>query len=106
MSISERYRHVLEQIEQEADRFYETLPESTVKALRSIDIAVEELQDWVETVGEIPQLQLESKLAPVLLKVHGQLDHARVLLENDEQHKAGEKVWELEQMVYRLLNDL
>lgn len=106
MSISDRYRQALNQIELEADRLYEILPESTAKALRSIDMAVEELQDWVETVGEIPQLQLDSKLSPVLLKVHGQLDRARVLLEKDEHHEAGVKVWELEQIIYRLLNDL
>lgn len=106
MSISERYRQALNQIEQEADRLYETLPDSTAKALRFVDMAVEELQDWAESVGEIPQLQLDSKLSPVLLKVHGQLDRARVLLEKDDHHEAGQKVWDLEQMIYRLLNDL
>ncbi len=106
MSISERYRQILEQIDQESDHLYEILPENTVKALRLVDIAAEELQDWVDLVGEIPQFQLEAKLSPVLLKAHGDLDQARVLLEKDEHQKAGEIVWELEQGVYRLLNDL
>ena len=106
MSISERYRQVLEQIETEADRLYETLPEDTVKALRQVDIAAEDMQDLVETVGEIPQYQLEVKLAPVLLKSHECLDRARVLLEKDGHEKAAATVWELEQLIYRLLNDL
>ncbi|PLX97903.1 MAG: hypothetical protein C0622_12225 [Desulfuromonas sp.] len=106
MSISERYRQIVEQIEQEADRLYEVLPESTGKALRQVDMAVEELQDWLEAVGEIPRNQLESKLSPVLLKAHGQLDRARVLLEAEEHNAAVEKIWELEQLIYRLLNDL
>jgi len=106
MSISERYRQVLEQIETEADRLYETLPEDTVKALRQVDIAAEDMQDLVETVGEIPQYQLEVKLAPVLLKSHECLDRARVLLEKAGHEKAAATVWELEQLIYRLLNDL
>lgn len=106
MTISARYRQMLEQIEGDIDQLYEALPETTAKALRSADIAVEELQDWVEAVGEIPQYQLESKLSPVLLKVHERLDYARVLLEKDEHKQAAEKIWEHEQLVYRLLNDL
>ena len=106
MSISERYRRILLQIEQKADHLYEVLPESTAKALRLVDLAAEELQDLSEFVGEIPQFQLENKLSPVLLKVHGHLDRARVLLENEEHQKAGETIWELEQLIYRLLNDL
>jgi len=106
MSISERYRQVLEQIETEADRLYETLPEDTVKALRQVDIAAEDMQDLVETVGEIPQYQLEVKLAPVLLKSHECLDRARVLLEKHGHEKPAATVWELEQLIYRLLNDL
>ena len=106
MSISVRFRQVLEQIEAEADRLYEVLPEATVKALRQIDIAAEEMQDIVETVGEIPQYQLEAKLAPVLLKSHECLDRARVMLDNDGHEQAAASVWELEQLVYRLLNDL
>ncbi len=106
MSISERFRQILEQIDRESDRLYEILPESTATALRMVDIAAEELQDWVEQVGEIPQMQLEAKLSPVLLSAHGLLDRARVSLEKGEHQSASEIVWELEQGVYRLLNDL
>jgi len=106
MSISERYRQILEQIDQESDRLYEVLPASTASALRLVDIAAEGLQDWVDSVGEIPQMQLENKLSPVLLQAHSDLDRARVLLEKDEHQQASETVWALEQGVYRLLNDL
>ena len=106
MSISERYRQILDQIEAEADRLYEVLPEETGKALRLVDLAAEEMQDLVESVGEISQYQLEAKLSPVLLQCHGHLDRARVMLENDQHEKAGASVWELEQLIYRLLNDL
>ncbi|MCK4503540.1 MAG: hypothetical protein KAU22_10940 [Desulfuromonadales bacterium] len=106
MSISERFRQLLEQIDRESDRLYEILPESTASVLRQVDIVAEDLQDWVDSVGEIPQMYLESKLSPVLLQAHGQLDRVRVLLEKDEHQQASEIVWELEQGVYRLLNDL
>ena len=106
MSISARYRQILEQIEADADRLYEVLPEDTANALRQVDLAAEEMQDWVESVGEISQIKLEEKLSPVLLQVHGHLDRARVMLEAADHNKAGVVVWELEQQVYRLLNDL
>jgi hypothetical protein len=106
MSISERYRQILEQIDTESDRFYEILPEDTAKALRQVDLAAEELQDWVESVGEIPQLQLDVKLSPVLLKAHGCLDRARVMLEGAGHQQEAAAIWEMEQQIYRLLNDL
>jgi len=106
MSISERYRQILVRIDQESDHLYEILPESTVKALRLVDIAAEELQDWVDSVGEIPQIQLEAKLSPVLLNAHGYLDRARVMLEKDNHQRGVDIIWELEQGIYRLLNDL
>ncbi len=106
MSVSERYRQILEQIDRESDHLYEILPASTTKSLRLVDLAAEELQDWVDSVGEIPQLQLEFKLSPVLLNAHGYLDRARVSLENEGHQKAVDIIWELEQGLYRLLNDL
>jgi hypothetical protein len=106
MSISVRYRQLLTQIETEADRFYEVLPEDTANALRLVDLAAEEMQDWVEAVGEMSQIKLEEKLSPVLLKAHGYLDRARVMLENAEHKNESSAVWELEQRIYRLLNDL
>jgi len=106
MSISQRYRQILERIDQQSDHLYEILPESTATALRLVDIATEELQDWADLVGEIPQFKLEEKLSPVLLNAHAQLDRARVMLEKADHPQAGEIIWELEQGIYRLLNDL
>jgi hypothetical protein len=106
MTISERYRQVHGQIKQEAARLYGQLPETATKALRMVDQAAEEFLEYLDGVGEIPQYQLESKLAPVLLRAHGQLDRARVQLVNEDHEKAAEVVWELEQLLYRLLNDL
>ncbi len=106
MSISERYRQILQQIDEESDRLYEVLPETTVKALRQVDLAAEEMQELVETVGEISQYQLEAQLSPVLLKSHECLDRARVMLEQEGHEKEAAKIWELEQLLYRLLNDL
>jgi hypothetical protein len=106
MTISERYRQVHDQIEREADRLYEQLPETATKALLLVDQAAEELQDCLDGVGEIPQFQLESKLAPVFLRAHEQLDRARVMLSDDSHEKAAATIWELEQLIYRLLNDL
>lgn len=106
MSISDRYRQLIDQIENDVDRLYENLPDTTAKALRLVDMAVEEMQDLAESVGEIPQIQLEHKLSPVLLKAHEKLDRARVMLEEAGHKNAGGNIWELEQMIYRLLNDL
>jgi len=106
MSISERYRQILDQVDKESDRLYEVLPETTVKALRQVDIAAEQMQDLAETVGEISQFQLEAKLSPVLLKSHECLDRARVMLEQEGHEQEAAKLWELEQLLYRLLNDL
>jgi hypothetical protein len=106
MSISERYRQICEQIDAESDRLYEVLPEDMAKALRQVDRAAEEMQELVESVGEIPQFRLEEKLSPVLLKSHECLDRARVQLENAEHEKEAACIWELEQLIYRLLNDL
>ncbi len=106
MTISERYRDIVQLLEQQADDFYTMLPEEATKPLHFVDRAVEELQEWVEAVGEIPRNQLETKLSPILLKAHGDLDRARVQLEQAEQGAVAGMVWELEQLIYRLLNDL
>ena len=106
MSISVRFRQILEQIEADADRMYEALPEDTANALRLVDVAAEEMQDIVESVGEISQIKLEEKISPVLIEAHGNLDRARVMLEAAGHLKEASIIWELEQLLYRLLNDL
>lgn len=106
MTITERFRQITEQIEHQADLYYTMLPEESTTILRFVDRAVEELQDVGESVGEIPQFQLDAKLSPVLLKAHEQLDRARVQLEKDGHEDVSGMIWELEQLIYRLLNDL
>lgn len=106
MTISERYRDIVQLLEQQADVFYTMLPEEETRPLHYVDRAVEDLLEWVEGVGDIPRSQLEAKLSPVLLKAHGDLDRARVQLEQAEQGAVAGLVWELEQLLYRLLNDL
>jgi hypothetical protein len=106
MTISDRYRQIVELVVAETDQLRDKLPVEMGRALRSLDRGVEELQELREQVGEIPQIQLENKLSPVLLKAHGSLDRARVELEEHGFEREGAVVWELEQLVYRLLNDL
>lgn len=106
MTISERYRDIAQQLERQADAFYERLPEEATRPLRFIDRAAEEMMELVEAVGEIPRNQLDAKLSPVLLKAHGDLDRARVQLEQGDHAEVAAMIWELEQLIYRLLNDL
>ncbi|WP_020676003.1 hypothetical protein [Geopsychrobacter electrodiphilus] len=66
----------------------------------------EELAEWSEQAGEIPQMKLEHKLSPVLLQVHSTFDRARVLYEEADKSEEGALIWDVEQQIYRLLNDL
>jgi len=106
MNISDRYRQVVN----DARALLETLspPDSAEpgRELRSVTQAVQELAELQEKVGEIPRIRLESQLTPVLLKAHGYLDRARLSLEEDGREDAAAAVWDMEQKVYRLLNEL
>ena len=106
MTISDRYRQIAELTAAEADRLRESLADDHGKALRTFVQGVEQLQELLEQVGEIPQIQLEHKLSPVLLKAHGYFDRSRVLLNEQGLEREGAAIWELEQLIYRLLNDL
>ncbi len=106
MTITERFRQITELIEEQADLYYTLLPQEATTSLRFVDRAVEDLQDAAETVGDIPQYQLDAKLSPVLLKAHEQLDRGRVQLEKGGYDKVAAMIWEQEQLIYRLLNDL
>ncbi len=68
--------------------------------------ALGELAPFDEAVGEIPRIRLEEKLTPILLKSHFVLDRARLLLDEGGEPDRAAEVWELEQQIYRLLNDL
>jgi hypothetical protein len=104
MSISERYRQLVtdlvatvRQIEEE------NAPARTLKVLRN---GINVLDEQVESVGEIPRMRIEAHLSPVLLDAHNILDRARLLLLDDGAKVSADRVWEIQQMLYRLLNDL
>lgn len=106
MRISDRYRMIHEGLINQLDRLDKTTDEDASKAIQALCNGADELEEHLDSVGEIPQIKLEQRLSPVMLSVHGQLDRARVLFESAGMEQDAAKVWELEQQVYRLLNDL
>ena len=105
MSISDRYRSVVADVREFCSRLQAGVVEPG-QDLRSVQQALQGLAELEEQVGEIPRFRLETDLTPVLLKAHSQLDRARLLLEEAGAEDQGAAVWELEQKLYRLLNDL
>lgn len=106
MRISERYRAIHADVVALANRLEQKNETPQSAALKALQGAARELAGEIETVGEIPQIRLEERLSPVLLKAHGGLDRARVALETAGLQDDAARIWELEQQVYRLLNDL
>ena len=104
MSISERYRDIVTNIDSFLDQSRDS--EAVAKESRQVEKALATLRELAESVGEIPRIRLENELTPVLLKAHSQLDRARLLCEEGGAEDAGAAIWELEQQIYRLLNDL
>lgn len=106
MTISDRYRQIVADLEACQNQL--TLSSEDLAAeIKIIAEAKAQLHELLEQVGEIPRFRLETQLTPVLLKAHSQLDRARLLLEDREgQDTAADAVWELQQAIYRLLNDL
>lgn len=107
MTISERYRQMVE----DARQLLRSFPPANDEAgpgreVRLVSQAVAGLAELEELVGEIPRMKLESQVTPVLLKAHGDLDRSRLLLEETGAEDRAAAVWELEQQIYRLLNDL
>ena len=105
MSISKRYR----EISQDVSKFYQQLSDqdlSSSQGVRNVKKASSELAIWAEQVGEIPRMSLEFKLTPVLLKAHNNLDRARLLFEEVSLEEQASATWDLQQKIYRLLNDL
>lgn len=105
MSVSDRYREIARDV-QSMQRMIQGEGEAAEPAAKSVGQAVEELAELLEGVGDIPRNRLESQLTPVLLKAHGRLDRARLLLDEQGAEDRAAAVWELEQKIYRLLNDL
>lgn len=106
MNISDRYRELTDDIRQLASAPAADETSEAQKAQHIIAQASQGLAELEELVGEIPQIQLEAKLTPVLMKGHSQLDRARLLLEELGAEDRAAAVWELEQKIYRLLNAL
>ena len=105
MSISTRFRSIARDVA----GFHETLvnpPAQVSRGVRDVKRASAELAEWNEQVGEIPRMSLEYKLTPVLLKAHNNLDRARLTFEEDDLDELAAEAWDLQQKIYRLLNDL
>lgn len=106
MRISDRYRQIYDGVASQVARLEQKDLETVSTVLQPLYSAFDELEEQLESVGEIPQMKLEQRLSPTLLSVHAQLDRARVLLEKTDLQQESVNLWELEQQVYRLLNDL
>jgi hypothetical protein len=103
MNISERYRELVRDVRALCQA---SNAEKESQEQKLIGKAAAELTELEEQVGDIPRIQLESKLTPVLLKAHSLLDRSRLLLEERGAEDRAAEVWELEQKIYRLLNAL
>ena len=106
MSISDRFRDIMSDVQSCNERLRLSPQSAEYKGLRFVAKAAAELREVGEGVGEIPRIKLESQLTPVLLKVHADLDRARLLYEEEGEEDTGAGIWDLEQKIYRLLNDL
>ena len=105
MSISNRFRGIANDVKD----FHKSLgdrPGATPGGARDVKKASAGLAEWSEQVGDIPRMSLEYKLTPVLLKAHNHLDRARLDFAEEGLDEYVAKVWELQQKIYRLLNDL
>lgn len=106
MSISDRYRQLVSELQAYYEEIKDAAASDEGTELRIIGKAVLELKELQDSVGEIPRIRLETELTPVLLKAHSHLDRARLLLDEQGDEDQAAAVWELEQKIYRLLNDL
>jgi hypothetical protein len=106
MSISDRYRDLVSDVKTLDGQLQGLEGEQAGAVEKSVKQAVTGLVELQESVGEIPRIRLEADLTPVLLKAHGRLDRARLLLEEQGAEDQAAAVWEMEQKIYRLLNDL
>jgi len=106
MSISARYRTLADDTRLLQKKILTSTPDLQVRVDRELAKAAETLESLAEQVGEIPQFKLEKELTPVLIKAHGELDRARLLLEDADDEDNAERIWDMEQLLYRLLNDL
>jgi hypothetical protein len=106
MSISDRYRELARDVRDLLKQLGGDGEAAERKELVFVQQSAQELGGLAESVGDIPRIRLEGQLTPVLLKAHTQLDRARLLLEEQGAEDRAAAVWEMEQKIYRLLNDL
>ena len=104
MSISNRFRD----ISKDVASFRKKLQgeETLEPGARLVKKAGKGLHEWDEQVGEIPRMRLEAELTPVLMKAHDTLDRARLVFEEADRTDQASATWDLQQKIYRLLNDL
>lgn len=105
MSISNRFRDIAKDVAEFRVKL-KGCDASGEQGVRIVKKASNVLQEWVEQVGEVPRMRLEFQLTPVLMKAHDLLDRARLVFEELELDAQSDEAWELQQKIYRLLNDL
>src|SRR5665647_863083 len=105
MTISDRYRQIVADLEACQSQLALGSEDLSME-IKIVAEATTQLHEILDQVGDIPRFRLETQLTPVLLKAHSQLDRARLLLEERDQDEASDAVWDLQQAIYRLLNDL
>lgn len=104
MTISERYRQLVADLVATVKQIEDgDAPAHALKVLRN---GMNMLEEQKESVGEIPRMRMEQHLSPILLDAHNLLDRARLLFAEDGAQSSAAKVWDVQQMLYRLLNDL
>ena len=106
MTISDRYRDITREVQTFVAGLGDGEAGAENRRFREAAKAVAALEELRDGVGDIPRIKLESKLTPVLLKAHQKLDQARLLFEEAGEEDRAARSWELEQKIYRLLNDL
>lgn len=106
MTISDRYRAITREVQQFVAALGPGGEGEGGRQVREAAMAEAALNEQLDAVGDIPRIKLESRLTPVLLKAHQKLDQARLLFEEAGEEDRAAKSWELEQKIYRLLNDL
>lgn len=106
MSISTRFRDLAAEAADLQGQLIQAVAAEGHRSVRQLGKAVTTLEELREGVGEIPQMRLERELTPVLLRAHNDIDRARLWLEEDGLGGWPERLWALEQTIYRLLNDL
>lgn len=105
MSISDRFRDIAKDVADFRVKL-KACDDRAEQGTRVVKKASKGLQEWVEQVGEVPRMRLEFELTPVLMKAHDTLDRARLIFEEADLDDQATATWDLQQKIYRLLNDL